>query len=373
VADFQRALLDHVNGRVQRPLSQQTRDADIGMTDNEARNFSFLKVVRALSDPTDRRAQEDAAFEFEASRAAAEKRSKETGKFAIPSDVLTRALNTATSGSAAGDTGGYSIATDLLASSFIDILRSRATIMQLGRTIGGLVGNVDIPKQVSAAQGYWMGEDAEATETGIELGETSLTPKTVGAFSEITRKLLQQSSLDVEALVRADLATALALTIDKAGYYGTGTGTQPRGITKYTGINVVDFAVAAKPTYPELVDMETQISLDNADVASMAYVANAGFRGYAKTTLKFSGVPGTLWEPGNTINGYRTEITNQVNAGDVIMGNFADLLIGMWGGLDLMVDPYSNSKRGRIRIVVFQDVDFALRRVESFCHGVAIP
>ena len=373
VADFQRALLDHVNGRVQRPLSQQTRDADIGMTDNEARNFSFLKVVRALSDPTDRRAQEDAAFEFEASRAAAEKRSKETGKFAIPSDVLTRAFNTATSGSAAGDTGGYSIATDLLASSFIDILRSRATIMQLGRTIGGLVGNVDIPKQVSAAQGYWMGEDAEATETGIELGEISLTPKTVGAFSEITRKLLQQSSLDVEALVRADLATALALTIDKAGYYGTGTGTQPRGITKYTGINVVDFAVAAKPTYAELVDMETQISLDNADVASMAYVANAGFRGYAKTTLKFSGVPGTLWEPGNTINGYRTEITNQINTGDVIMGNFADLLIGMWGGLDLMVDPYSNSKRGRIRVVVFQDVDFALRRVESFCHGVMVP
>ena len=373
IAEFQRALLDHVNKRIQRPLSAQTSDADIGLTDKEARQFSFIKVIRALSDPTDLRAQQDAAFEFEASRAAAEKRSKETGKFAIPSDVLTRAFNTSTSATLAGDTGGYSIATDLLASSFIDILRSRATIMQLGRTIGGLVGNVDIPKQVSAAQGYWIGEDAEATETGIELGEISLTPKTVAAFSEITRKLLKQSSLDVEALVRADLAAALALTIDQAGYYGTGSSAQPRGIANYTGINIVDFAVAAKPTFAELVDMETQIALDNADVSSMAYVSNAGFRGYAKTALKFPGIPGTIWEPGNTVNGYRTEITNQITAGDVFMGNFADLVIGMWGGFDLQVDPYTHSKRGRIRIVVFQDVDFALRRTESFCHGKMIP
>ena len=78
---------------------------------------------------------------------------------------------------------------------------------------------------------------------------------------------------------------------------------------------------------------------------------------------------GTIWESGNTVNGYRTEITNQVNKGDVIMGNFADLLVAMWGGLDLTVDPYSNSKSGRLRIVVFQDVDFAVRRTESFCLG----
>jgi hypothetical protein len=74
-------------------------------------------------------------------------------------------------------------------------------------------------------------------------------------------------------------------------------------------------------------------------------------------------------EPGGTVNGYAVQITNQIATGDVFMGNFADLLIGMWGGLDLMVDPYTHSKRGRVRVVVFQDVDFALRREESFCLG----
>lgn len=371
VAEFQRALLDHVNSKSQRPLNEQTRDANIGLTDEEARNFSFVKVIRALTDPTDRRAHEDAKFEFEASRAAGDLLGKTSDKFVIPADVLTRAINTGTNGSAAGNTGGFGIATTLMPQSFIDILRNRATIMQLGTTMGGLVGNIDIPKQVAASQGYWLGEDVDATESNLELGQIHLTPKTVAAFSEITRKLMVQSSLDVEALVRADLAKALALTIDKAGYYGTGTNSQPLGIANQTGIHAVNFAAAGAPTFAELVAMETSIALDNADVASMAYVSNAAFRGYAKTALKFpnTAASGTIWEPGATINGYRTEITNQLTTGDVFMGNFADLLIGMWGGLELLVDPYTWSKKGRIRVVVFQDVDFALRRTQSFCLG----
>ncbi len=367
---FQRALLDHVNSKAQRPLNEQMKAADIGLSDKEARNFSFLRVIRALADPTDRRAMDAAAFEFEASRAAADRLGKDTDKFVIPSDVLTRALNTETSGLASGDTGGFGIATTLLPGSFIDYLRNRTTIMQLGTVMGGLVGNFDIPKQVAAAQGYWLGEDEDATESNLDLGQIHLSAKTVAAYSEITRKLMVQSSLDVEALVRTDLAKALALTLDRAGYYGTGTDKQPLGIANHTGVHAVGFA-AAQPTFAELVYMETQIALNNADVASMAYVGNAAFRGHAKTTLKFPGVngSGTIWEPGNTVNGYRTEITNQVTTGDVFMGNFADLLIGMWGGLELLVDPYTNSKKGKLRVVVFQDVDFALRRTQSFSVG----
>jgi HK97 family phage major capsid protein/HK97 family phage prohead protease len=370
VSEFQRALLDHVNSKTSRNLNDQMRDADVGLTEKEARNFSFMKVIRALTDPTDKRANEAAAFEFEASRAAAAKRGKDSDKFVIPTDVLTRALNTGKSGTAAGDTGGYGVANTLMSESFIDILRNRCSVMQLGTVMGGLQGNIDIPKQVAASQGYWLGEDGDATESNLELGQINLTAKTVAAFSEITRRLMVQSSLDVEALVRADLAKALALTMDKAGYYGTGGDHQPLGILNHTGVHSVAFA-GAQPTFAELVEMETLIALDNADVNSMAYVGNARFRGHSKTTQKFPGTASgaTIWEPGNTVNGYRTEVTNQVESGDVFMGNFADMLIAMWGGLELLVDPYSGSKKGRLRVVVFQDVDFALRRTQSFCVG----
>ena len=375
--EFQRALLERMSQN--RGGNVADGSADIGMSNREVRQYSFIRVLRALADPTNRAAQDAAAFEFEASRAAADQIGRTPKGILVPADVLRRALNSTTTGSAAGDTGGYSIATDLMSQSFIDMLRNRAVAMQLGTPMGGLVGNIDIPRQASGASGYWIGEDDAATLTGLEMDQIGMTPKTVAAMSEITRKLLQQSSLDVEGLVRRDLATALALTIDKAFFYGTGSSNQPRGVVNYTGINAVDFGTDGAgagtgqlPTYAELVAMETAIAADNADVNSMAYIVNAAMRGHFKTTPKFaSGAldAGVIWEQGGTVNGYRTEVTNQVNAGDVIFGNFADAMIGMWGGLDLTADPYTHSARGRLRIVAMQDVDFVLRRVESFCLG----
>lgn len=383
-AEFQGVLLDAVDKRMATPLNDQSGVADIGLTDAEVRSFSVLKVVRALADPTDRGAQRAAEFEFRASQAAVEKNGKTGERFVIPTDVLRhavtgemvsrsalamRAWNTGTGGGSPGSTGGFGIETTLQTASFIDILRNRATIMKNGRVLGGLVGNIDIPKGVAGANGYWLGEDDDATETSGELGQVSLTPKTVAGYSEITRKLLMQSSLDVEAMTRSDLALALALTIDRAGYYGRGTEHQPKGIANYTGINAVDTG-ATWPGFGGLVDMETAVATDNADVDGMRYVANAKFRGYAKQTLKFAAAgSATIWEPGNTVNGYGCDITNQIDDGDVFFGNFMDLIIAMWGGLEITVDPFSGSKKGRLRIIAFQDVDFALRRNESFCLG----
>lgn len=373
-AEFQRALLEGVNKRASKPLSEQLAGSDIGMSDREVRSYSFIRVVRALLDPTDKKAQRAAAFEFEASEAAREKQAKQSERFVIPTDVLRRAvmgesLVRAPLAVSAPSTGGNLVATELQPGSFVDVLRNSTTIMRRGRVLGGLVGNIDIPKKLTASQGYWVAaEDDDASETGVELGQLQLTPTTVAGYTEVTRKMLQQSSLDVEALLRADLATGLGLTIDLAGYYGSGEDGVPLGIANVSGINAVEFA-GNNPTFAELVAMETAIASDNADVSGMSYVGNAAFRGYAKTTLKFAGVSGTIWEPGNTVNGYTTEITNQIRTGDVFLCNFGDLLIGLWGGLELSVDPYTHSKKGRIRIVAFQDVDFGHRRPESFCLG----
>ncbi|MEH6834001.1 phage major capsid protein [Falsihalocynthiibacter arcticus] len=371
---FTRSLLDHVQGEGNvsdtRALSDDA--GTIGMSGEEASRFSFLRVFRALADPSNRGAQEAAAFEFEASRAAEVSSGREAQGIMVPSDVMHRALSTGTDGAASGATGGFAIANDLMSQSFIEMLRARSVLLGLATPMGGLVGNLDIPGQASGATGYWLGEDDDATEGTQELRQLGLTPKTAAAFSEITRKMLQQSSLDAEALVRRDLARALALTMDLAGFYGTGTANQPLGIKNLSGISAVDFA-AVQPTFAELVELETLVSADNADVDSMAYIGNAKFRGHCKTTEKFATSNGaTVWEQGGTVNGYTAEITNQVSDGDVFHGNFADMIAAMWGGLDLTIDPYSNSKKGRLRIVAFQDIDFAHRNIESFAYGTKV-
>lgn len=351
---------------------------DIGMTDREVRRFSFVRLIDALSAPTERSLQEAAAFEFECARAAAATAHRTPKGVLVPTDVLTRAMNTGTGGGGAGDTGGVLVDTTLLSQSFVDMLRNRTTLLQLGTAMGGLVGNIDIPTQTGGASGYWIGEDEEAVLSHMSFGLFGMRPKTVAGMTEVTRRLTNQSALDIEALMRRDLAAALAMTIDKAGYYGSGSDHVPRGITRVAGLNAVDFGTdgagagtGQMPSWADIVGMETEIAADNADVGSMSYVFNARMRGHFKTTPKFpSGTDqGVIWEPGGTLNGYRTSVTNQINNGDVIFGNFSDLLIGMWGGLDVQVDPYTHSSRGRIRVVMMQDIDIAVRRAESFCLG----
>lgn len=356
-----------------KPLADQERDADIGMNQNDLKRYSLMKVVRALANPQDASAQRAAAFEIECSIAAQRQYGKEAKGILIPADVLARAFNAGgAANSPTGSTSGANVvATELMSGSFIDMLRNRTTIMRLGTVMGGLVGNVDIPKQTGGATAYWVGEGGDATEGVPTIGQISLNPKTVAAYTDITRRLAMQSTPDAEGIVVRDLRNAMSQAIDYAGYYGTGLSNQPKGLKNYTGINAVDFA-ATNPTFAELVKMETEIASDNAEIGSMGYAFNAAMRGHCKTTPKFgTGTESTIWEQGGTVNGYRTEVTNQIAAGDVFFGNYADLIIAMWGGLDLTVDPYSLSKSGGLRLVVFQDVDFVLRRVESICYGSA--
>lgn len=368
--EFQRALLDKMNERGSRALGEAP-SANLGLSDREVRQFSVFRAVRALLPNASQADRDAAGFEYECSRAAQQQYGREARGILIPQDVLDRAFNAGGAANAppGATSGENTVATHLLAGSFIEMLRNRTTILRLAQTMGGLVGNVDIPKQTGGATAYWIGEHEDAPEGTPIIGQIGLTPKTVAAYTDITRRLLLQSTPDAEGIVRRDLLNAVGQALDTAGYYGSGSGNEPRGIKNYTGINAVGFA-GLWPTYNEVVEMESEIAADNADVNSMAYVLNALGRGALKTTQKFEGTNGSpVWETGNTVNGYRSEVTNQVAEGDVFFGNFSDLIVGLWGGLDLTVDPYSLSKSGGTRIVVFQDVDFVLRRLESFCYG----
>lgn len=368
------------DGGARKPIKEMD-NPEIGLDDNEVRQFSLFNLVRHLEKPNDQRLREAAAFELECSEAA----QKQTGRTArgalIPQDVLgqfgdaatMRAFN-ANQGAAntpvGAITGGNLVQTHFMASSFIEMLRNRTVIMQLAKVMGGLVGNIEIPKQIGASQAYWIGEHEDAQETTPVIGQIGLNPHTLAAYTDITRRLMMQSTPDAEGLVRSDLIAAIAQGINEAAFYADGTGNAPTGLLYQDGIAAHELT-AAGLTYKDAVDMESMIAADNADVGSMAYVFNSGTRGQVKTTPKFaSGTDaGVVWETGNTVNGYRTEVTNTIRNKDVFFGNFNDFIIGMWGGLDMIVDPYTLSKKGGLRIVVFQDVDFALRREESFVHA----
>ena len=366
VEQFRADMLQHM-------ATQPVPTADVGLSDKEARAFSFVRAFNALANPGDRKAQEAASFEREASDAVAAKQGRSAQGFFVPTEVQRRdlAVSTATA-------GGNTVATNLLAASFIDLLRNKLAVTGLGaQFLSGLVGNIAIPRATGGATAYWVAESGAPTESQAAFDQVTMSPKTVGAYSDISRKLLQQSSIDVEGFVRNDLASVLALAIDLAAINGTAAGNQPRGLLATSGIgDVAGGTNGAAPTWANMVELESDIAIANADVGTMGYLTNAKVRGKLKTTSKVSGQNGFVWEDG-MVNGYNAAVSNQVPsnlvkgtsgavASAIIFGNWSDLIIGQWGTLDLMVDPYSGSTSGTVRVVALQDVDIAVRNAVSF-------
>lgn len=352
--------------------------ADIGMDKKEVRRYSMMRAINALSNPGDRAAQDAAAFERECSEAAAQKMGKQARGFMVPSEVQHRDLTVGTA-----TAGGNLVATDLLSGSFIDALRNSMVIDGLGaRFLTGLVGNIAIPKLTGSASAYWVAENTAPTESQQTIGQVTMSPKTVGAYTDISRRLLLQSSLDVEGMVQDDIAQILGLAIQQAAISGSGASNQPSGILTQVTPSVIGGTNGLAPTWGNIVQLESDVAVANADVGTLAYLTNAKVRGKLKTTSKVSGQNGFVWESGDTpLNGYRAGVTNAVPsnltkgtssgvASAIIFGNWADLVIGMWGALDLTVDPYSGSTAGTVRIVALQDVDIALRNVVSFATMV---
>ena len=359
--------------------SKPVPTSDIGLDKKELKNYSVMRAINAMANPGDRAAQEAAAFERSCSEAVGKVMGKTARGFFMPSDVQKRDLTAGTN-----NAGGFSVATDMRASDFISTLRHAMVIDGLGaRMLTGLVGNVAIPKQSGAGTAYWVAENVAPTESQQILAQVTMTPKTVGAYTDISRRLLIQSSLDVESMVQTDLATVLGLAIQQAAINGSGASNQPTGITTAITASVLGGTNGLAPTWQNMIDLETAIAAANADVGSMAYLTNAKVRGKLKSTQKFASTNGMpVWDMGDMpINGYRAGITNAVpsnlvkgtsgaTCSAILFGNFADLVIGMWGSLDLLVDPYTGSSAGTIRVVTLQDCDIAIRNVESFATMV---
>ena len=339
---------------------------DIGLSKKEMKRFSLVKGINALANPSDRAAQKAAEFEFECSAAAAEAYGRNSQGLMLPPEVLRewnqRDLNTS-------DDAGI-VGQDFRGGDFIDALTNSSSVMSAGATLlRGLQGDVKIPKKTGTSTAAFVSSEGTAVaESEMTIGSVTMSPKTLGCFTDVTRQLLTQSSLDVENLIRNDIAQSMALAIDAGALEGSGTSGNPTGIKNTSGINTVTFA-GANPTWAETVNMESQVAVDNALIGNLSYIMRADDYGSLKTTEKASGTAQFVVDRDGRVNNYGVVVSNQPTSGDHYFGNFSDLLVGFFGGLDIIVDPYTNSSSGTVRVVGIQMIDVAVRNAVSFCLG----
>jgi HK97 family phage major capsid protein len=367
----------------------ETRDyfgGEIGLTTRESGEFSVVRAINALISGDWRQA----GFE----RAASEAQSRQLGRsspgFFIPGEVLKRGewnQRSAYSTGAAG-TGGNIVATNLMADAFIEALRNQAQVLQAGATVlTGLVGNVDIPRQASVTNTYWVTESQGITEAEATFDKISLKPHTIGALSKMSRLMLMQSTPAIEMLVRADLIAQLGLGIDLAALSGPGSGGAPLGIMGTSGVgHVIGGTDGAAVTLDHLLALEAILNSNNAPVASRSYIMNgltiAALKKLKSTTGQYlwtTDAPGQRSGTPGSINGYPALASNQLRStlsrgassgicSELIFGAWADLVFAEWGTLEVVANPFDATgfPAGDVLIRTMQSVDIGVRHPASF-------
>jgi len=354
-----------------RVMERPNRPYDfLDLTKREIRKYSFLGLIDALQSRDSKRA----SFEFECSQEIANRYGKPPNGAFVPRDIWARDLVMGT------DTaGGYLVGTDLLGDQFIEALRARLVTGRLGaRILDGLVGDVAIPGLSTGTSVYWVAESGAPSEGSIVFKQIQLSPKTVGTYLDISRKLLLQSSPAADDIVRNDLLIAILTEIDRVAINGGGAN-QPVGILQTAGIGTVSLGTNGDaPTWAAVVNLVKEVAIDNALMGNLAYLTNAHVVAKLRTTAKVASTDSVMIMNGeqNTLMGYPVEQTSLVpsdltkgtgtDLSAMIFGNFNDLVIGEWGTLDVLVDPYTGGTSGQTRVVGLMDVDVAVRHPESF-------
>lgn len=363
--DFSKALMDHVAKRG----AQWT--PEIGMNPQEVKRFSVVRAIGAMMSGNWSQAglEREASDAFAAKAKSAGVQRQAENSFFLPMEVQRRDMTVGTASA-----GGNMVATDLRPQDFIELLRNATRIKELGaRTISGLVGNADITKQTGAGTAYWLANEATAiTESNQTVGLLQLRPKVIGAYTEVSRLLLQQSTPDADMFIMGDLAKVLGVGLDVAAINVGGSGA-PVGILGTAGIGAftgTSLAVAA------LLDAQVDVAAANALSTSCAYLTTPTVASLlAQRPRLTGGVDTPLWH-GNildgTVLGFRAATTNQMPAGTAIFGDFSQVIFAEWGALEIAANPFANFPAGITGIRAFMTADVGVRIAGAFSAASTI-
>lgn len=346
-----------------------TPPTNLDLSRKDTQKFSVFKAIRALTDKN----WKGAEFELECHNEILKRTGLQEavhGGFYMPLDIQKRDLTVGTP-----TAGGNLVATDLQPQNFIDLLRARSQAAALGMTmLPGLVGNVAIPKLTGAATAYWLTNEATAiTESQQTIGQLALAPKTLGAYTELSRLLMLQSTPAAEALVMQDFAKVMALAIDLAVFEGSGASGQPTGISQTAGIGSV---TGTSIDLAKCIEFQTDLAAGNALATNCAYVTTPAIAGLLMGRARIASTDSlTLWK-GNVldgqIEGFKATTTTQVTAASMVFGDFSQVVLGEWGMLEIALNPYASFATAITGIRAIQSVDVGIRQAAAFSRATSI-
>ena len=362
--------VERLDGKIQRRQAHEdmiARQAQMGSSSiSEAKevnrvnkSFSLARAVQAASFG---KALEGAEAEWaqEAQREFQSRGLQMSGQIGIPGAALLRALGDADNHSAT--TGSGSGAVPVNVPGVIDALRAPTLAEQIGTTvINNATGNLKFPRVATKASGTAEAEADASANSGLELDEVTLTPTRVAAKTLYSKQLILQGGNQIDSMIARELAAGLNATIDEAFFTAAAAGAGD--ITTNAGGNT---SLDASLVYA----MEGAVLAGHGDFARCRWIMSPKGWEVSKPEAAVSNVS-ALWSNG-LFDGFRANATPYLvdttagATGQILFGDFgASMLLAFFGGIDLLVDPYSNAGTAQIALHVNKFYDAAVRQADA--------
>lgn len=279
----------------------------------------------------------------------------------------------------------------------IELIRAETVVREIGATVmDGLTGiPVEIPKQTGGSTTYWVGENTTISPSDLTFGQLAMNPHTVAALVKLSNRLVRMSIPAAEQIVRNDIATNMALTADLAALRGTGVNGQPLGLRNTPGLNTVDWNLSSpyqtNPGYEQFYDMEYELATANTLKGKLGFLFHPTLRrALAKIRVDQGGGANTGQFLANPVTdpqlesylGYPFKRTTQIptnvgtgaNKTEVYFGNWSDMIIAMWGGMEILASQETSDAfaKNQTWVRIMMDMDIGIRHIESFVVGVDV-
>jgi len=268
---------------------------------------------------------------------------------------------------------------------FIEALRAQQVLSGLGATyMTGLTGRIKMPKMATGANAAFVEELADVSDGAGTDGGVTLQPRTMGAFVDLSRLLMMESVPAIEQVIRDDLLRSAADRTEFYAIQGSGSSGQPTGILNTSGVNDLDISAntdVAALTWADITALVKLVEEDNGVVNgnALGFLTHPSVKAKMAQTVRVASTDSVMLlnDPWNNIYGYPAAFSSNVpttldpgdggnDASALIFGDFSQLIIASFGAPSILVDPYSGSKAGTVRMVLHAELDVGVRNAVSF-------
>lgn len=294
---------------------------------------------------------------------------------AVPMKVLDAIVQKRSMVAGTGASGGYAVPTQVM--TFIEALWAKSVFPQLGVVpMTGLYGNVTFPRTATFTSTFKT-EVAAVTNNQPTIDKVDMSAKRLPALIEASKNLLMNSQVSDQWLI-SQIIKSIYTALENAAIQGDGSAPNPFGILNTSGIGSVAIgAQGGAPTYAKIVELFSTLGSANADVNAAKFLTNPVMMGKLMSTLTFPAAnTGKAVVVGDLLADYPAAFTTNVpstltkgtntDCSAIIFGDFSELLVGQWGGIDMIVDPITKMEQSLTRVYVETFWDIAVRHPASF-------